>query len=264
MRSFKNDEALIPFWINCWLQSTLTPKQGWRLTDDGWAPVPTENRGSGGAVLCDIPKAVSSLSHHCTVDGWRISVELLNSCSHREQTVPTENMGSERSRLVWHMRQWALYHSTAWGGGVWSKKWAFYHYIARLGDGTADADGWLKMTIQWWWFQTHCSEKQNTSQKGQSLPFPLVAGRTNRFFYMVQQPWFLVFRTNLSMLCTTTYLTRWKERGTIRSIYKNYRQGYILTNLINMSVKLFSTVSIVFFPVDFKSARYHSRFCIFH
>ena len=43
-----------------------------------------------------------------------------------------------------------------------------------------------------------------------------------------------------------------------------YRQGYILTNLINMSVKLFSTVSIVFFPVDFKSARYHSRFCIFN
>ena len=42
------------------------------------------------------------------------------------------------------------------------------------------------------------------------------------------------------------------------------RQGYILTNLINMSVKLFSTVSIVFFPVDFKSARYHSRFCIFN
>ena len=41
-----------------------------------------------------------------------------------------------------------------------------------------------------------------------------------------------------------------------------YRQGYILTNLINMSVKLFSTVSIVFFPVDFKSARYHSRICI--
>ena len=42
------------------------------------------------------------------------------------------------------------------------------------------------------------------------------------------------------------------------------RQGYILTNLINMSVKLFSTVSIVFFPVDFKSDRYHSRFCIFN
>ena len=43
-----------------------------------------------------------------------------------------------------------------------------------------------------------------------------------------------------------------------------FRQGYILTNLINMSVKLFSTVSIVFFPVDFKSVRYHSRFCIFN
>ena len=47
-------------------------------------------------------------------------------------------------------------------------------------------------------------------------------------------------------------------------LYIPYRQGYILTNLINMSVKLFSTVSIVFFSVDFKSARYHSRFCIFN
>ena len=28
--------------------------------------------------------------------------------------------------------------------------------------------------------------------------------------------------------------------------------------------RLFSTVSIVFFPADFKSARYHSRFCIFN
>ena len=45
---------------------------------------------------------------------------------------------------------------------------------------------------------------------------------------------------------------------------KEFRQGYILTNLINMSVKFFSTVFIVFFPVYFKSARYHSRFCIFN
>ena len=41
MRSFKNDQALIQFWINCWLQSRLTLKHGWRLTDNGWAPVPT-------------------------------------------------------------------------------------------------------------------------------------------------------------------------------------------------------------------------------
>ena len=49
-----------------------------------------------------------------------------------------------------------------------------------------------------------------------------------------------------------------------KSTSSTIRQGYILTNLINMSVKLFSTVSIVFFPVDFKYARYHSRFCIFN
>ena len=60
--------------------------------------------------------------------------------------------------------------------------------------------------------------KQSTSQKGQSLPFPLVAGRSNGCFYMVQQPWFLVSRLYLPMLCTITYLTRGKERGTIRFI----------------------------------------------
>ena len=58
---------------------------------------------------------------------------------------------------------------------------------------------------------------QNTSQKSQSLPFPLVAGPSNGCFCMVQRPWFLVSRT-LPMLCTITYLTRWKERGTIMFI----------------------------------------------
>ena len=37
--------------------------------------------------------------------------------------------------------------------------------------------------------------KQSTSQKGQSLLFTLVAGRSNGCSYMVQQPWFLVSRT---------------------------------------------------------------------
>ena len=50
----------------------------------------------------------------------------------------------------------------------------------------------------------------------------------------------------------------------LNAYLEHNREGYILTNLINMSVKLFSTVSIVFFPVDFKSARYHSKFCIFN
>ena len=47
-------------------------------------------------------------------------------------------------------------------------------------------------------------------------------------------------------------------------MYVSNRQGYILTNLINMSVKLFSTVSTVFFLVDLKSDRYHRDFCIFN
>ena len=85
IRSFNNDRAQIQFWINCWLQSRLTHKHGLRLTDNGWTPVPAENRGCEGSVLCNIPKA-------------------------------------------------------------------------NLSDVTADADSWLKMTVQWWWFQTHCSE----------------------------------------------------------------------------------------------------------
>ena len=105
MRSFKNNQALIQFWINCWLQSRLTLKHGWRLMDKGWAPIPTENRGSGE------PFCVTPLHEtKNTVDGYR-----LNSWT----PVPTESRGSERSRIVWHMRQWALYHSTA-RGRVWS------------------------------------------------------------------------------------------------------------------------------------------------
>ena len=57
---------------------------------------------------------------------------------------------------------------------------------------------------------------QSTSQKGQSLPFPLLAGRSNGCFYMVRQPWFLVSGLTLPMLCTIAYLIRCKERGTIR------------------------------------------------
>ena len=38
-------------------------------------------------------------------------------------------------------------------------------------------------------------KNQSTSQKGQSLPFPLVAGRSSGCFYMAQKSWFLVTRT---------------------------------------------------------------------
>ena len=89
MRSFKNDQALIQFWINCWLQSRLTLKHGWRLTDNGWAPVP-HRTGALGAPFC-VTYLKQWVPYHSTawdkntVADWRISVELLNSCSHREQ-----------------------------------------------------------------------------------------------------------------------------------------------------------------------------------
>ena len=43
--------------------------------------------------------------------------------------------------------------------------------VASLGDGTADTDGWLKMTVQWWWFQTHCSEIRAHLKRGSPCPF---------------------------------------------------------------------------------------------
>ena len=54
---------------------------------------------------------------------------------------------------------------------------------------------------------------QSPSQKGQSLPFPLVAGRSNGCLFMVQQPGFTLVLLDLRCQCFVqiTYLTRWKE-----------------------------------------------------
>ena len=61
----------------------------------------------------------------------------------------------------------------------------------------------------WWWFQTHCSESR-AHFKGSVLALTLVAGR---LFPGSLSPGLL-----LAIACTITYLTRWKERGTIRFI----------------------------------------------
>ena len=44
-----------------------------------------------------------------------------------------------------------------------------YHYIASLGDGTADTDGWLTMTVHDGGFK-HTAQKAEHISKGQSLP----------------------------------------------------------------------------------------------
>ena len=116
--------------------------------------------------------------------------------------------------------------------------------IASLGDGTADADGWLKMTVH------TLLRKQSTSQKGQSLPFPLVASRSNGCFYMVQQTWFLVSWTYLSILCTITYLTRCKERGTIRIIPElvhNLASAFALCAPMIKGVPMVRLITLVIF-----------------
>ena len=73
--------------------------------------------------------------------------------------------GPDGSRFVLHVKQWAL-----------------YHYIASLGDGTADADGWLNMTVQWCWFQSKKAEHVSKgsvlalSSGGWSLKRPFIYG----------------------------------------------------------------------------------------
>ena len=49
--------------------------------------------------------------------------------------------------------------------------------------------------------------KQSTSQKGQSLPFTLVAGRSNGCFFMVQQPCPGSLSPGLSCQCLYNHLS---------------------------------------------------------
>ena len=98
------------------------------------------------------------------------------------------------------------------------KQWALYHYIASLGDGTANTDGWLKMTVHDGGFK-HTAQIAEHISKGSVLALTLVAGRSNGCFFMVQQPCPGSLSPGLlANACTITYLTRWKERGTIRFI----------------------------------------------
>ena len=99
------------------------------------------------------------------------------------------------------------------------KQWALYHYIAGLGDGTADTDGWLTMTVHDCGFK-HTDQKAEQISKGSVLALYSGGWSLKRLFLYgsAALPWFLVSRNYLPMLCTITYLTRWKERGTIMFI----------------------------------------------
>ena len=77
-----------------------------------------------------------------------------------------------------------------------------------MGDGTADTDGWLTMTVHDGGFK-HTAQKAEHIAKGQSLPFILVAGRSHGCFSMVQQPCPGSLSPGLlANACTITYLTR--------------------------------------------------------
>ena len=92
------------------------------------------------------------------------------------------------------------------------KQWAPYHYIASLGDGTADADGWLKMTVQ-----THSKSRAHLKRVS-PCPFlwwPVAQTAVSLWFSSTGS---LFPGLTLPLFRTITYLTRWKERGTIRCI----------------------------------------------
>ena len=65
----------------------------------------------------------------------------------------------------------------------------------------------------------HTAQKAEHISIGSVLALTLVAGRSNGCFFMVQQPCPGSLSPGLlANACTITYLTRWKERGTIRFI----------------------------------------------
>ena len=116
MRSFKNDQALIQFWINCWLQSRQGRTHGWRLAVDGKRLSSCSHREQGPWELFCVTYKSSELSiiplpdTKNTVDGWRISDELLF----------TQRTGALKGAVLCDIsKQLALCHRTA-GDGVWS------------------------------------------------------------------------------------------------------------------------------------------------
>ena len=110
-----------------------------------------------------------------TVDGWRMSAELL---------FPQRAGALRRAVFCDISNQWALYHRTA-GDGSGLKQWALSHYIASLG-WWHGGRGWLaKDDGSMMVVSITLLKNQSTSQKGLSLRFPLVAGRSNGCFCMV-------------------------------------------------------------------------------
>ena len=84
------------------------------------------------------------------------------------------------------------------------KQCALYHYIASLGDGTADTDGLLKMTVHDGGFK-HTAQKAEHISKGSVLALYSGGWSLKRLFLYgsAALSWFLVSRTYLPRLCTS-------------------------------------------------------------
>ena len=69
-----------------------------------------------------------------------------------------------------------------------------------------------------WWFQTHCSEIGAHLKMVSLCPFLWRLIAQTAVFIWFSSPRSFCPGLALPMLCTITYPTRWKERGTIRFI----------------------------------------------
>ena len=110
MRSFKNDQALIQFWINCWLKSRLTLKHGWRLTVDDWR-ITVEllfphRTGALGAPFC-VTYQKQGVPYHSTawdkntVDGWR-----LTDIGWTPELLFPQRTGALKGAVLWDTQHW--------------------------------------------------------------------------------------------------------------------------------------------------------------
>ena len=148
--------------------------------------------------MCDIPKAVSSLSHHCMRQehGWR-----LTDIGWTPELLFPQRTGALKGAVLWD----------TWGSGLsiialqealsGLKQWALYHYIASLGDGTADTDGWLTMTVHDGGFK-HTAQKAEHIAKGSVLALYSGGWSLKRLFLYgsAALPWFLVSWTSCQCL----------------------------------------------------------------
>ena len=91
---------------------------------------------------------------------------------------------------------------------------------------------WLKMTVQWWWFQTHCSEIRAHIKRVGPCPFLWCWSLKRLFLYGLAA--LVLCLPDLRCQCFVQspiyiyYLTRWIERGAIPELGHNLESALAL------------------------------------